>query len=305
MDILVKKLLDFALVLFLSVSSVFFVIRMAPGDPVEKILGPRATLEERAELRKNLKLDQPISLQYLSFLSGVVQLDFGDSLFKKDKVIDLVKKRIKPSLILGLISVSLSFFLGSLLGVYLAIRKGSFWDLGFRIISLFGLAFPIFSLAPLLVYLFSIKLGWFPVSEWGTPKHMFLPILTLTIPLTTILIRVVRTRFLDDLGEPFVQVLKSKGLSDKAIFLRIFKLTLPTILNVVAIQLSVVLGGTIITETIFDIPGMGLLLFDSIQGRDYPLVQGIITFVALIYMSVYFIIEWINESIDPRLRHEE
>lgn len=305
MEELVRKLIEFFLILFLAVSSVFFVVRMAPGDPVEKILGPRATQEEIVKLRSELGIDQSLGSQYMSFIKGVSTFDFGKSLFKKKEVIDLIISRISPSMILGFASVSLSFLFGSLIGVFLAVKKNSLWDKSFRIITLLGLAFPIFSLAPLLVFLFSIKLGVFPVSEWTSLKHMILPIITITIPLSTILIRVVRTRFLDDIGEPFVEVLKSKGLSHSAILLRVFKLTLPTILNVVAIQLSVVLGGTIITETIFDIPGMGLMLFESIQGRDYPLVQGIVTFVAVIYMSVYFVVEWLNEKIDPRLQEKE
>lgn len=300
-----KKLLEFVFVLFLSVTSVFFVLRAAPGDPVEKILGPRATIEEISKMQSQLNLDKSVTQQYGFFLKSLVSGDLGNSLFKKKKVANLIEARFAPSFILGFFSVGLSFILGSLIGVFLAIKKNSFFDYTFRVVTILGLAFPIFSLAPIVVLVFSINLNLLPVSEWGSLKHMILPIITLTIPLTTILIRVVRTRFLDDLGEPFVAVLSAKGLGPAQIYLRVFKLSLPTILNVVAIQLSVVLGGTIITETIFDIPGLGLLLFEGIQSRDYPLVQGLVTFIASIYMAVYFLVEWLNESIDPRTRGGE
>ena len=133
--------------------------------------------------------------------------------------------------------------------------------------------------------------------------HAFLPVLTLVIPLTAVLIRVVRNKYLEEVSAPWIQVLRAKGMSDLGIQLRLVKISMPSILNVVAIQLSVVLAGTMITETIFDIPGMGMLLFDSIQNRDYPLVQGIIVYSTVIYMTVYFLVDFLNTKIDPRIEN--
>lgn len=184
----------------------------------------------------------------------------------------------------------------------MAINRGNFRDTFLRTFSLLGLSFPIFSLAPVLIYIFAIKFRLLPVSEWNQLSSAVLPTLTLTIPLSTILMRVTRARFLEDLAEPWVQVLKSKGLSMPQIHRRVFKASLPSVINVVALQLSVVLGGTIITETIFDIPGIGLLLFEAIQNRDYPLVQGVAAYITIIYMGVYFLAEYVNEKIDPRIK---
>ena len=301
MEKIIKKIIQYLSTIFLAVSLIFILIRLAPGDPVEKILGENASYEEMVKYRSQLGLDVSLGKQYLSYVKGLLQLDLGESLFKRQEVFALIVQYFPPSLILAILSVLTSFCVGSLVGVLLAIKRGTLIDHSVRVFSLLGLSFPIFSLAPILVLVFSIKLNLLPVSEWGEIRHIVLPTLTLTIPLSAILIRVVRSRFLDDLSEPWVQVLASKGLSKMAIFLRVFKVTLPTVLNVVAIQLSVVLAGTIITETIYDIPGMGLLLFEGIQNRDYPLIQGMMAFITIIYLTVYFIIEWVNEIIDPRI----
>ena len=264
-------------------------------------MGPEANYEDIQKYRSQLGLDRSFGAQYLSYLSGLVRMDLGESLFKKKSVLILIKQSFPPSLILAILSISLSFCIGSFLGILLAVKKGTFLDHSIRVFSLLGLSFPIFSLAPVLVLIFSIKLHLLPVSEWESWRHMVLPTLTLIIPLSAILTRVVRNRFLDDFSEPWVQVLASKGMGKIAILLRVFKVTLPTVLNVVAIQLSVVLAGTIITETIYDIPGMGLLLFEGIQNRDYTLVQGMMAFITILYLTVYFIIESFNEIIDPRI----
>lgn len=274
---------------------------MAPGDPVERILGPEASREEVVKYRQELGLDLPIQQQYTNYLKGAITGNLGNSLFKKKKVIQLMKERFKPTLILAITSIAISTFLGTLLGVFAGFYKSGRFDNISRIISLLGLSFPIFSLAPILVIIFSIKLGWLPVSEWGGFKHGILPTLGLVIPLTAVVMRVTRNKFLEEGRAPWVQVLEAKGLNEKAILLRLTKVCLPTILTVVAIQLSVVLAGTIITETIFDIPGMGTLLFESIQNRDYPVVQGVIIYSTIIYMGVYFIIDYLNSLIDPRI----
>lgn len=301
MNELIKKSLWLITLIFITVSLIFWAMRLSPGDPVERILGPEAKIQEINELRKQLGLDLPIIKQYFTYLSEIIRFEFGKSLFKNKDVLLLIKQHFFPSFIISLVAITLSTILGSCIGLVTAIFKGKFLDTFLRVISLLGISFPIFSLAPLLVLFFSIKLGLLPVSEWGELKHLVLPSLTLMIPLSAIISRVARNRFLDDKSEQWALVLKAKGLSNSQINLRIFKVTLPTILNVMAIQLSVVMAGTIITETIFDIPGMGLLLFEAIQNRDYPLVQGIIVYISIIYILIYFVIDRINEKIDPRL----
>lgn len=284
----------------MALTAIFFVIRLSPGDPVETVLGQKATQEEIVKLQTQLGLNLPLFTQYRYFLKNLAVGDLGKTIFGAKDVKGLLKERMGPTITLAAVSVSLSAVIGMFLGIMAGYKKNQAFDKFSRIISLFALSFPIFSLAPLLVLFFSIKLNLFPVSEWGQLKHLFLPVLALVIPLSSVIMRVTRNKFLEEVSSQWVMVTKSKGLGETAILLRILKVCLPTILNVVAIQLSVVITGTMITETIFDIPGMGSLLFDGIQNRDYPIVQGVIIYSTVTYMLIYFLIDYINEKIDPR-----
>lgn len=295
-----NKFLYAILTIFVALTAIFFVIRLSPGDPVETVLGQKATEEEIIKLKTQLGLDLPMYSQYKIYLRGLLRGDMGKTIFGAKDVKGLLKERMKPTIVLASISVTLAAIIGITLGTWAGVRKNKGFDKFSRIISLFALSFPIFSLAPLLVLFFSIKLNLFPVSEWGDLKHLFLPILTLVIPLSAVIMRVTRNKYLEEAHSQWVMVIRSKGLTEFSILLRILKICLPTILNVVAIQLSVVIAGTMITETIFDIPGMGSLLFDGIQNRDYPIVQGVIIYSTVTYMVIYFLIDFINEKIDPR-----
>ncbi len=296
----IEKILYALLTIFVALTTIFFVIRMSPGDPVETVLGQKATQEEIMKLKSQLGLDLPMSAQYKAYLKGLTKGDMGKTIFGNKDVKELLKERMKPTITLASISVALAAVVGIFLGILAGYKKNRSFDKFSRLISLFALSFPIFSLAPLMVLLFSIKFNWFPVSEWGTLKHMFLPIITLVIPLSAVVMRVTRNKYLEEVHSQWVMVTRSKGLSEVAILLRVLKVCLPTILNVVSIQLSVVIAGTMITETIFDIPGMGSLLFDGIQNRDYPIVQAVIVYSTLTYMVIYFVIDFVNEKLDPR-----
>lgn len=300
MSKILKKFLYALLTIFVALTAIFFVIRLSPGDPVETVLGQKATQQEIIKLKAQLGLDLPLVSQYKFFLIGLSEGNLGKTIFGAKDVKGLLKERMKPTIILAAVSVTLSAFIGIFLGIWAGYRKNKDFDKFSRIISLFALSFPIFSLAPLLVLFFSIRLNLFPVSEWGDLKHLFLPILSLVIPLSAIIMRVTRNKYLEEVNSPWVMVVRAKGLSEISILLRILKVCLPTILNIVSIQLSAVIAGTMITETIFDIPGMGSLLFDGIQNRDYPIVQGVIIYSTVTYMLIYFIIDYVNEWIDPR-----
>ena len=280
--------------IFVALTTIFFVIRLSPGDPIETVLGQRATGDQVLKLKIQLGLDLPIHSQYQIYLKGLLKGDMGKTIFGAKDVRVLLKERMKPTIILAALSVTLSAILGMSLGIFAGARKNKSFDKFSRFISLLALSFPIFSLAPLLVLFFSIKLNMFPVSEWGTLRHLFLPILTLVIPLSSVIMRVTRNKFLEEVHAQWVMVTRAKGLSEFVILLHLLKICLPTILNVVAIQLSVVIAGTMITETIFDIPGMGSLLFEGIQNRDYPLVQGVIVYSTVTYMLIYFLIDFMR-----------
>ena len=296
----IQKILYAMLTIFVALTTIFFVIRMSPGDPVETVLGQKATQEEITKLKEQLGLDLPLSSQYQNYLKGLLKGDLGKSIFGNKDVKELLKERMKPTILLASVSVTLSAIVGIFLGILAGYKKNKNFDKFSRLISLFALSFPIFSLAPLMVLLFSIKMNLFPVSEWGSLKHMFLPVITLVIPLSAVVMRVTRNKYLEEVHSQWVMVTRSKGLNEVSILLRILKVCLPTILNVVSIQLSVVIAGTMITETIFDIPGMGSMLFDGIQNRDYPIVQAVIVYSTITYMVIYFLIDFVNEKLDPR-----
>ncbi|MBL6988635.1 MAG: ABC transporter permease [Bacteriovoracaceae bacterium] len=297
----VKRLAYSFFTIILAVTAIFFVIRMAPGDPVSRILGPEASLEEVFLYRQQLGLDLPLYKQYITYFLNLSKGDLGSSLYKKKDVFSLIKARMIPTFTLALLSIFISCILGTFLGALAAFYKSKTYDNVSRTISLLALSFPIFSLAPILVYIFAIKLKLVPVSEWGEIRHAILPVVTLVIPLSSIILRVARNKYLEESSAPWITVLKAKGMSEFGVFLRLVKVCLPSILNVVAIQLSIVLAGAMISETIFDIPGMGSLLFEGIQNRDYPIVQGVIIYSTIIYMCVYFLIDYLNSLIDPRI----
>lgn len=302
MSYLLRKIIYSFFTIFVALTTIFFVLRMTPGDPVERILGPEASSTEVERVRDQLGLNEPLYEQYVDYLMGLPTGEMGNSLFKSTPVYELLIEHIPATMTLALIAVGLAFFTGTFLGVTAGAKRAGLFDSYSRLISLLALSFPIFSLAPLLVLFFAIYWQVLPVSEWGELRHMVLPVMSLTIPLSAVLMRVARNKYLEEYRAPWVQVLAAKGMSSIGIRLRLVKVCLPTILNVVAIQLSVVLAGTMITETIFDIPGMGLLLFEGIQNRDYPVVQGVIAYSTVIYMMIYFMVDILNAKIDPRIQ---
>jgi peptide/nickel transport system permease protein len=284
-----------------SLTLVFICVRLAPGDPVENILGPLATSEEIVSLRNKLGLDQTIWTQYRLYLKSFFQGDLGNSVYSGKPVFELIKSHLAPTLIISFFAILFSSIIGSFLGVISAIKKHTFSDKLIRYLSLLGISFPIFSLGPILILIFSIQFNLLPVSEWGHWTNAILPILTLTIPLSTILIRVARNRFLEEQNELWVLVLHSKGMPLASVHSRVFYSILTSLLTVLSLQLTVVLSGTIITETIFDIPGIGKLLFEGLQNRDYPLVQGVIVYTTLVYLGVQFLTDFLSSKIDPRI----
>ena len=301
MSLFFNKFIYFLVTIFLSLTLIFFLIRLAPGDPVARILGPNAKMEEISKYKEQLGLTRPLRTQYFSYLTGIFKGDMGNSLYSKKKITKLMGEHFLPTLTIALISIILAFIFGTIFGMLSGIYQSKTFDHIARFFSITSLSFPIFSLGPVLVYFMAIKLKMLPVSEWGNIKHAILPILTLVIPLGAIITKVTRNKYLEEVGVPWVEFLRAKGMDETGINLRVLKICMPTILNIVGIQLSVVLAGTMITETIFDIPGMGMLLFESIQNRDYPVVQGIIVYSTIIYMAIYFTVDFLNEKIDPRI----
>ncbi len=287
------------------VSLVFFLIHLIPGDPVEYILGDSARPADREALRSELGLDRPLPVQYADYLSGLIRFDLGNSLHSKQPVTALLLERLPATLKLSLVAFLLAVLIALPLGVLAATRSGTFWDSGAMTLSLLGVSIPNFWLGPMLILLFSLWLGLTPVSGMEQPGSVVLPAITLGVSLAAILARMVRSSLLEVLGEDYIRTARAKGVSEQRIVWRhaLGNALLPVI-TLLGLQFGALLAGSVITEKVFSWPGIGLLLIDAIQQRDYPVVQGTVLLIAVSYLIVNRLTDLLYRVVDPRVRLE-
>ena len=291
------------LVVFGVCTLVFLLIHLVPGDPVEAMLGESARPADRQALRESLGLDRPLAEQYVRYLGGLARLELGQSFQFKRPVVDLLAERIPPTLELAGAALALALVLAVPLGVLAARNRGGALDSGAMGFSLLGISIPNFWLGPLLIMVFSLWLGWTPVSGRDGPASLILPAITLGTGLAAVLARMVRSSLLEVLGEDYVRTARAKGLSETAVLWHhaLRNAWLP-VLTLVGLQLGGLLGGAVITETVFAWPGVGSLLVEAIQNRDYPVVQASVLFVSLVYVLVNTMTDLVYSWIDPRIR---
>ena len=292
-----------ALVVMLGVCTlVFLLIHLVPGDPVEAMLGESASPADREALRHALGLDLPVAEQYGRYLAGLLRLDLGQSFLDQRPVVEILGERLPATLQLAAASLLLALVLAVPLGVLAARRRGSALDTGAMAFSLIGISMPNFWLGPLLILVFSLWLGWTPVSGSERPLSLLLPAITLGTALAAILARMVRASVLEVLGEDYVRTARAKGLSEFAVMRRhaLRNAWLP-VLTLIGLQLGGLLGGAVITETVFAWPGVGSLLVESIQARDFPVVQGCVLLISLIYVLVNSLTDLAYAWVDPRI----
>jgi peptide/nickel transport system permease protein len=287
------------------VSLVFFLIHLIPGDPVEYILGDSARPADREALRSELGLDRPLPVQYADYLSGLIRFDLGNSLHSKQPVTALLLERLPATLKLSLVAFLLAVLIALPLGVLAATRSGTVWDSGAMTLSLLGVSIPNFWLGPMLILLFSLWLGLTPVSGMEQPGSVVLPAITLGVSLAAILARMVRSSLLEVLGEDYIRTARAKGVSEQRIVWRhaLGNALLPVI-TLLGLQFGALLAGSVITEKVFSWPGIGLLLIDAIQQRDYPVVQGTVLLIAVSYLIVNRLTDLLYRVVDPRVRLE-
>jgi peptide/nickel transport system permease protein len=290
--------------LFGALTLVFFLIHLVPGDPIEVMLGETASATDKEELRRNLALDQPLMSQYLSFLTGLLQGDLGRSLYERTGITDLIRARLPATLELTLCAMTLAVIIAFPLAILAAVHKGSWIDRGSLLFSLLGVSLPNFWLGPLLMIIFSIQLGWTPVSGRGGLDHLFLPSLTLGMGMAAILTRILRASLLQVAHEDYVRSARAKGLSEKAVWLKhTLRNALLSVITIMSLQFGSLLAGSIITETVFSWPGIGRLTVQAIQTRDYPLVQGCVLVVATSYLLVNLLTDIVYHLVDPRVTY--
>jgi len=289
--------------LWLILTMVFLLAHIVPGDPVQQMLGEGARAEDLQQLRHALGLDQPLAVQYGRYLSGVMRGNLGESFRFQQPVLRVVASHYPATLELAVVALFVCAAIGIPAGMLAAQRRGRATDHAIGVFTLFGLSVPNFALGPVLILIFSVVLGWLPVSGRGGISHLILPAITLGAALAAILTRMVRTSVIEELSSDYVRTARAKGLSDAAVLFRhAFRNALIPILTILGLQFGTLLAGTIVTESIFSWPGVGRLAVQAIQARDYPLLQGCILLIAVSYVAVNLLTDLIYALIDPRVR---
>ncbi len=284
---------------------VFSLIHLIPGDPALAMLGETAAPEDVAELRTRLGLDRPLLEQYGHFLNGVVHGDLGTSLRTSQPVTTAILERMPATAELAAAAMLVAIAVSLPLGIAAAVWRGTAVDHGAMTLALLGVSIPNFWLGPLLAIIFSVELGWLPVSGRGTWAHLVLPAISLGAALAAILARMTRATLLEELREPYVLAARARGASrTRAVMRHAFRNSLIPIVTLLGLQFGAVLTGAVITETVFAWPGIGRLLIQSIGFRDYPLVQGCILLIAVTYVGVNLMTDLVYGALDPRIRYE-
>jgi ABC-type dipeptide/oligopeptide/nickel transport system permease component len=284
---------------------VFLLIHLVPGDPVQAMLGESASPDAVAQLRHTLGLDQPLSAQYVNFLRGLLVGNLGVSLRTAEPVTTAVFTRLPATVELAFAAMGVAILIAIPLGIIAAARSGTAVDVGATTLALVGISMPNFWLGPLLAIVFSVTLGWLPVSGRGTAAHLVLPAVTLGAPLAAILARMTRASLIEELRELYVLAARARGASRwRSILRHAFRNSLIPVVTVIGLQFGSVLTGAVITETIFAWPGVGRLLVQSISARDYPAVQGCILLIAVSYVAMNLLTDVTYGLLDPRIRRE-
>jgi ABC-type dipeptide/oligopeptide/nickel transport system permease component len=292
-------------VLFGVATLVFSLIHLVPGDPVQAMLGESASAQDIDQLRARLGLDQPLYVQYVTFMKHAAAGDLGTSLRTSQPVSTVIAERMPATLELAAAAMIVALIIAIPLGVLAAVRAGTTIDHAATALALVGISMPNFWLGPLLAIVFSVTLGWLPVSGRATAANLVLPAITLGAPLAAILARMTRASVLEELRELYVLAARARGVSwSGAVIRHAFRNSLIPIVTVLGLQLGSVLTGAVITETIFAWPGVGRLLVQSISARDYPAVQGCVLLIALTYVSTNLLVDVAYGFLDPRIRYE-
>ena len=278
-------------------------IHLVPGDPVEVMLGESASVADKDALRADLGLNQPLFSQFDSYLNKLAHGDFGQSIHSKTPIIDLLKARYPATLKLAFLSLLIGLSIGVPLGIWAALWAGHWQDMMVTIISVRFSAMPAFWLGPILMLVFAVWLGWLPVSGMESRTSIILPAITLGLGLSAILTRMTRTSLLEVLNDDYIRTARAKGLSEKAVIIRhALRAALLPIITIVGLQMGSLLAGTVITETVFSWDGIGRLLVESIEKRDYPVTQACVLVVALSYVLVNLVTDILYQLADPRVR---
>ncbi|MED4601611.1 ABC transporter permease [Paenibacillus validus] len=310
---ILRRLLQTVIVLLIVTMLVFLIMQLLPGDPARIMLGSEATQEQIDLLREEMGLDQPLPVQYLHWLGNVLQGDLGKSLYYKDAVTGTIATRLPITLQLGIYSLLLALLIGIPAGVIAAVKRGSAWDSAVLLISNSGISIPSFWLAILGVYLFSMQLGWLPVQGYVSPwedfgesvKHMLMPIFVLALASLASIARQTRSAMLEVIRQDYIRTARSKGSKERLVIVKhALRNALIPIITLLGLQLGHIVGGMVFIESVFNIPGMGRLIVQSILNQDFIVVQGCVLVIAAIVALVNLIVDITYSYVDPRIHYE-
>lgn len=301
---IVKRLILVIPLLFLIIVISFSTLQVMPGDAALLLAGSYYDEESVANIRRNLGLDKPVTEQFFDYVSKVVKGDFGISYNTRSKVVDLIKSRYPITVKLALFGLFISSFFGILSGIFSAVFPNKFWDNIIRILSLAGVSMPAFFVGLILLYFFSLTLGWLPLTGGANLKSLILPAITLSFRALAIIARITRSSMLNILSQDFILMARAQGLSkSEVVFKHALKNVLNMIITIIAVQLGYLLGGAIVTETVFAIPGIGRLIVESILARDIPLMQGLIILIGTVFILLNIIVDILYCYINPKIEY--
>jgi len=298
-----RKLVAFPVTLFGVLTLVFLFIHSIPGDPVDAMLGESAAPADRESLRRSLGLDRPLGERYVRYLAEIARGDLGRSIHGGAPVAERIASRMPATIALAVAAGLVALAIALPLGIFAGANRGSLVDRSASAFALLGAATPNFVLGPVLVLVFSVRLGWLPVSGAEGPSSLILPAVTLGLGMAAILTRLTRSALIEVLDSDYVRTARAKGLPERTVIGRhALRNALLPVATVIGLQLGHLLSGAIVTETIFAWPGIGRLTLEAIQSRDYPLVQGCILVIAVGYLAVNWITDLAYARLDPRIR---
>jgi ABC-type dipeptide/oligopeptide/nickel transport system permease component len=299
---LARRLTDLVITI-LGVSTLAFVVLRMSGDPVDMLLPPEASQEMVAEVRRSLGLDAPLYVQYVRFLGGAFSGDFGNSLQYRKPAVEMIRQALPATIQLAVVSMVITVLIAVPAGIFAALKRNTFVDRFVLIATTIGQSMPFFWLGIMMILFFAVKLGWLPTSGSGTPAHLILPSLTLAAYAVSQIARLVRSSMLDVLGHDYVRTARAKGLRERTVILRhVLKNAAIPVVTVLGIHFGILMGGTVVTETIFAWPGLGRLIISSIALRDYPVVQAGVVYLAIIFVLINSLLDISYGFLDPTIR---
>jgi peptide/nickel transport system permease protein len=312
LPLVLRRLAATVPVLLLVTAGVFALLHLTPGDPIDAMMAESADAAAKASLRAELGLDRPLPVQYLAWMGRLLRGDLGHSIRNGEPVVENVGRRIRPSLQLAGLAMAVSLLIAVPVGIASAVRRNTSVDRLGTTFALFGICMPNFLLALVLIFLFGVTLRWLPISGYVDPaeelvdglRSLALPAATLGLALAAVVTRTLRSSMLEALTEDYVRTARAKGLSEWRVMRgHVLRNALIPVVTVLGLQLGTLIGGAVITEYVFALPGVGRLVVDAVFARDYPLVQGVVLLIAVGFIVSNLLVDLLYGLIDPRLRH--